>query len=253
MAKETKKKRARQLQKYSTEAVLKAITELLDLMNTAVPYRGKLSAEQVAAGMNAAARNAARLVKDAEILFESKRYPTAAALAALAIEEAGKLPILRALAVAKNNDAIKDGWKSYRSHETKNVLWLFPLYVLSGIRTLDGFRPLFHPDSKHRKRLDELKQRGFYTDCIGKAGWSEPDLFIDGQIAAFVIRTARSLTKEHPFTKREIELWIEHVGLDLGKAKPEDLKKFWSAMTQEGLAYADIDVDSFLGLKPVEH
>lgn len=151
------------------------------------------------------------------------------------------------LAVAKSNDAIKEGWKSYRSHQTKNVLWLFALYVLSGIRTLDGFSPLFHPDSKHTKRLDEFKQGGFYTDCVGKAEWSEPEQFIDGLVAAFVMKTARSLTKEHPFTEREIELWIEHVCPDLDKAKPENLKKFWSAMTQEGLAYADIEVDSFLG------
>jgi AbiV family abortive infection protein len=42
--------------------------------------------------MNAAARNAARLVSDAEILLGAKRYPSAAALAVLAIEESGKLP-----------------------------------------------------------------------------------------------------------------------------------------------------------------
>src|ERR1044072_3654797 len=149
-----------------TEALLKAIPQLLEAMNTRVPYRGKLSPKQVAAGMNAATRNATRLVKDAEALFAAKRYPSAAALAALAIEEGGKLSILRALAVARNNDEIRAGWKSYRSHQTKNVLWLFPLYVLSGIRTLDGFRSLFHPDSKHTKRLDELKQGGFYTDCV---------------------------------------------------------------------------------------
>lgn len=251
MAKTSRKKRKRPPGTYSTEAVLKAITDLLDSMNTLLPHRGR-SAGQVAAGMNAAARNAARLTKDAQILFEAKRYPSAAALATLAIEEAGKLPILRALAVARSNDAIKDGWKSYRSHQAKNVLWLFPLYVLSGIRTLDGFSPLFHPDSKHSKRLDELKQRSIYTDCVGKAGWSEPEEFIDELVAAFVLKTARSLTKEHPFTEREIELWIEHVGPDLEKANPENLKKFWSAMTREGIAYADLDIDGFLGLKSVD-
>jgi AbiV family abortive infection protein len=251
MAKTSKKRKVRPLRTYSTEAILKAITELLDSMNAVVRYRGKLSPGQIAAGMNAAARNAGRLVKDAEILFEAKRYPSAAALAVLAIEEAGKLPILRALAVARSNDAIKDGWKSYCSHQTKNVLWLFPLYVLSGIRTLDGFSPLFDPDSKHRKRLDELKQGGFYTDCVGKAEWSEPEEFIDELVAAFVIKTARSLTKVYSFTEREIELWIEHVGPNLGEAKPENLKKFWSAMIDEGIAHSNDDVDTFLGLKSV--
>ena len=252
MAKASKKRRARPPRTYSTEAILKSITALLDLMNTITPYRGKLSAGQVAAGMNAATGNAERLMKDAEILFEAKRYPSAAALAVLAIEETGKLPILRALAVARSDNSIKDGWKSYRSHQAKNVLWLLPLYALSGVRTLDGFSPLFRPDSKHRKRLDELKQRSIYTDCVGKAEWSEPDEFIEELVAAFVLRTARSLTKEHQITEREIELWIEHVGPDLTKAKRENLKNFWSAMTKEGLAYVDLEVDEFLGLKSLD-
>jgi ABC-type branched-subunit amino acid transport system substrate-binding protein len=53
-------------------------------------YRGALSAAQIAAGMNAALRNARRLVKDARVLVETGAFPSAASLAILAIEEAGK-------------------------------------------------------------------------------------------------------------------------------------------------------------------
>jgi AbiV family abortive infection protein len=56
-------------------------------------YRGQLSASQVAEGMNAATRNARRLADDAKIMVDAERYPTAAALAALSIEERGKLAI----------------------------------------------------------------------------------------------------------------------------------------------------------------
>ena len=111
----------------SNELLVDAITRIIDRMDAEVVYRGRLSPRQVAEGMNAASRNAVRLLKDAEILFEAKRYPSAAALAALAIEEAGKLPILRALAVAQDGSEVKEGWKQYRSHQTKNVLWLMPL------------------------------------------------------------------------------------------------------------------------------
>jgi AbiV family abortive infection protein len=233
------------------EATLQRISDLLDMMGTMSPYRGKLSPKQVADGMNAASRNAIRLLKDAEILFEAKRYPSAASLAALAIEEVGKSPILRSLAVAKDAEAIRKGWKAYRSHQTKNVLWLFPLLVLSGVRTLSGFGQLFDPNSKHTKRLDELKQAGFYTDCIEAGKWSLPEDFVDEVIAEFVIKTARSLTKDHEVAEREIELWIKHVGPDLGQARPENLKEFWAAMTEEGLATASVDsIDNFLGLEP---
>jgi AbiV family abortive infection protein len=227
---------------------LQLISNLMDVLGDRKPYRDKLSPKQVADGMGAASRNAKRLLEDAEILLKAKRYPTAVSIAILAIEEVGKCPILRSLATAKNGEMLKEGWKAYRSHRTKNVMWLFPLYVLSGVRTLDGFRPLFDENSKHKERLDDLKQGGFYTDCLGKGSWANPEDLVDDVIAEFIVKTARSLTKEHPFTEREIELWIEHVGPSQD-ANPENLKRFWDAMTAEGLAYTKIDdIERFLGL-----
>ena len=49
-------------------------------------YRGRLSAAQVAAGMNAAAKNASRLAKDAAMLLDAGSFPTAASIAVLSIE-----------------------------------------------------------------------------------------------------------------------------------------------------------------------
>jgi hypothetical protein len=60
--------------------------------------------------MNAANRNARRLVADAKLLLDAGRYPSAAALAALAIEESGKTSILRTLAVVKNpGNSVRNG------------------------------------------------------------------------------------------------------------------------------------------------
>jgi AbiV len=119
---------------------------------------------------------------------------------------------------------------------------------LSPMRTLPELSGLFDPDSKHGRRLDELKQAGFYTDCFGHAKWSEPDQFIDELIAAFVIKTARPLTRDHQVTEREIELWVEHMTPD---KKPEHVKRFWQAMTEEGLADTNIgNIDEFLGIIP---
>lgn len=65
-------------------------------------YSGHLSAKQIAAGMNAASRNAHRLFKDAEKLAKASRFPSACALAILSIEESGKLTILRGVTMAKS-------------------------------------------------------------------------------------------------------------------------------------------------------
>lgn len=229
------------------DAILEQIFELFNSMRMPVRCRSRLSPEQIANGMNAASRNAARLVKDAEMLLEAKRYPTAAAVAVLAIEESGKLPILRGLATAESDAAVKARWKEYRSHQAKNVLWLFPMFASAGVKTMAEFGRLFDPNSKHREKLDELKQFGFYSDCFEGGDWSEPEHFIDELMARFVVKTARSLTKEYPFSAREIELWVEHVGAD---KTHEGVKKFWEAMVRENLAYGDVDVDEMLGLKP---
>ena len=63
-------------------------------------YRGRLDASQVATGINAAIENAKRLADDASLLLEVGRFPTAASLSILSIEESGKVSILRALSVA---------------------------------------------------------------------------------------------------------------------------------------------------------
>ena len=68
-------------------------------------YRGTLSPQQIADGMNAAERNAARLLNDAELLLREERHPSATAMAILAIEEAGKNTILRQLSTAKDDTA----------------------------------------------------------------------------------------------------------------------------------------------------
>ena len=105
-------------------------------------YKGKLSADQVAAGINAAIQNAKRLSEDASLLFEAGRFPSAASLAILSIEESGKVSILRALALAKTSEEIAVAWRDYRSHTKKNASWLLLQLVEQGARKLDDFKPL---------------------------------------------------------------------------------------------------------------
>jgi AbiV family abortive infection protein len=95
--------------------------------------------------------------------FWQGRFPTAASLAALAIEEAGKASISRELALASNEQDLKEAWLDYRSHTRKNVMWLFVELIESGARQLDDFRPMFDPESVHPELLDHIKQLGFYS------------------------------------------------------------------------------------------
>jgi AbiV family abortive infection protein len=174
-------------------------------------FKGSLTAKQIAKGINAAKANARRLANDAILLLESKRYPTAVSLAVLSIEESGKAPILRALALARNNKEIVETWREYRSHTKKNIMWPFLDLIRGGARKLDDFGSLFDSNSQHPYILDNIKQLGFYTDCLGKAHWSVPDEVVDKDLAQAIVNIAKILASGHEVTDKEIELWTKHL------------------------------------------
>lgn len=219
-------------------------------------YRGRLSAAQVADGMNAAAANARRLWQDAERLIADGRFPTAASLAALAIEEAGKISILRELALTQTDAEAAEVWKSYRSHTRKNVTWLLPQLAAAGARTLDEFRSLFDETAEHPFLLDQLKQLGFYTDCLGNANWALPWTAIDEGLARQLLVTAKILAGKDNHTEREVALWVEHIG-PVWKKDPAWMKQalvnWYAAMQAQGLA-ADgpNEMESFIRNGPLK-
>lgn len=201
-------------------------------------FRGSLSPAQVAAGINAANANARRLAEDAAALLSAGRFPTAASLAILAIEEAGKVSILRGLALARSEAEASAAWKDYRSHTRKNVAWLLPQLAASGARKLDDLSPLFDTDAEHPHLLDQLKQLGFYTDCLGKAHWSLPSEVITQELSNSLVQTARLFARDHHCTEREIQLWVEHLG-PVWKQDPGWMKQaivnWYAAMQAAGL------------------
>ena len=210
------------------------------MKKTLEAFRGSLAPVQVAEGIRAASANAARLAHDAELLLKAGSFPTAMSIAILAIEEAGKVSILRSLALARSQTEASASWKEYRSHTRKNVAWLLPQLAAQGARKLEDLRPLFEEDADHPYLLDQLKQLGFYTDCLGKAKWSSPTNAISQELAASLVETAHLLaaSSSRECTTREVELWVEHVGpvwrQDLGWMK-QAVINWYAAMQEAGL------------------
>ena len=202
-------------------------------------YRGPLTPQQVAAGMNCARENAQRLLEDAGFLLDAGHYPSAAALAVLSIEESGKVAVLRQVATAGNNpDALAEAWRAYRSHTKKNAIWMLPDLAHDGARSLDDFKPLFAEDADHPQVLDGVKQIAFYTDCYRAGLWSIPKTVIDLKLATNLVKTARVFAGNAAVTTpREMELWVRHlspmpVGVD---AMKQALLAWHSEMLREGL------------------
>jgi AbiV family abortive infection protein len=202
-------------------------------------YKGRLNAEQIAEGMTAAAENATRLAEDAEFLLARGSAATAVSLATLAIEEAGKVSILRALAVARSDDEVRACWKDYRSHTRKNAAWIFPQLFANGARQLEQFRPMFAENADHTAMLDNLKQLGFYTDCLGEAHWARPTEVIDAELAQQLVSVAKLLSRPSEHSAQEVALWVKHIGpvwkQDMVWMK-QALINWQDAMYREGLS-----------------
>ena len=205
-------------------------------------YKGKLNAANIAAGMNAAIKNARRLFNSAEILFENKDYATAVSLAILAIEEAGKTSILREISLVTDETLLKKCWKEYRRHTQKTKAWNMVDYIKRGSVKLQDFKGMFNPDNTSSNQLDQVKQIGFYTDCLGSAHWSIPEEIIDKDFAEQILLIARMhCQSDYEISTREIELWIECLTpvwmTSMNKMK-QGLLNWHQRMQEEGLADA---------------
>ena len=207
-------------------------------------YSGLLSPAETAEGINAAQRNAVSLARDARLLLGEGRFARAASLAALSVEESGKISILRALVLSGDEKEAKAEWRRYRRHTEKNRLWGFPAAVAKGVRTLDEFAFLFDADSDHPHLLDQVKQLGLYTDCLGEKHWSEPHEVINEALATQLVTTAETMSSGREVSSEEIELWVEILG-PVWKGPADWMKKALSewhrALVERGLVDGDPD------------
>ncbi|AIY64324.1 MULTISPECIES: AbiV family abortive infection protein [Pseudoalteromonas] len=214
-------------------------------------WKNTLSTSEIANGMNFAQQNAKRLLSDAEKLFELESYPTAYSIAVLAIEEAGKISILRELAVARDGKEVKDAWKAYRTHTKKNVMYVFPLLVANGCKKLRDFGGIYSEENDFPALLDDLKQVGFYTDCLGQKHWAVPSQVIDKEAAKDILRVASTLCEHRTYTQKELDLWVKHIKPVWKSSMPEmqaALKAWFTEMLNEGLAEeSNVSFEDFVG------
>lgn len=200
-------------------------------------YAGPLGAGDVVDGVEAAQRNAERLLADAKILLDNGRWPSALALAILSIEEKGKVTILKRLSLTTDPTIIAKVWKEYRSHRAKNAGWILPELAASGARTMTELASAVDAKGDHTNLLDSLKQISFYSDCLGAKNWSEPDEVVTESLARNIVQIAEIIWPSRPVTLREIELWIQIVSPAYDKPEMRQaVIQFAKAMNDEGLS-----------------
>jgi len=211
-------------------------------------YSGRLTVAQIAAGMNYCRDSAKRLLDAARTLYKAGDCATTVSLAVLAIEEVGKLPILRRMVTAVDEDEVHQCWKEFRSHCWKNGQANLPLCIKSSVR-LDDFRCTVEKGESNQK-LDDLKQIGLYVDCVDNADWMSPSEKITDEVAASMLQIASIVCGSDKETSvRELELWKETVGTcphgALGEMKEQLF--FWRhRMEEEGLEMVDPGFEKFV-------
>lgn len=151
-------------------------------------YSGCLTTVQVEEGVRLAQENAVRLLESARMLLRAGDTPTAMSLSILALEEHGKIEILKKIGNSRNSDEIKSGWQQYRDHKSKTYEFVEHYADLKGISEGLMRDKFCETNSKVLPLLDILKQLGFYTDCSGNCHWHEPRKI--GHILAVPLFTA---------------------------------------------------------------
>ncbi len=212
------------------------------LANRPNQYRGKLDVAGIVTGMNAAVRSARRLLADAELLQKSGRHPSAAALAILSIEESGKTRVLRLMSIAPDYKTLRDAWRDYRRHTSKNTHWVVGELIEGGARQLRDFRPAVESGDS-AEQLNAVKQLAVYSDCYGdNAHWSEPGEAITAELAGFIIQQARIVLPAREVAQREMELWVEQVGPSYATpAMGTAVIAWYAALKAEGLTEIEPD------------
>lgn len=217
-------------------------------------YAGPLTPTQISEGISAAQANALRLLDDAKVLLDAGRFPSAAALAILSIEERGKTVILKRLAIVSDPADVKQAWRDYRNHRSKNAGWIIPQLVTQGGRTMQSMAASVDPNAEHTGILDALKQVSFYTDCLGKRHWSVPNEVIDEDLARSMVSSAEMMWGSRAVTLREVELWAQIVGPHYNQPSMSVAVVQWQhAMLKEGLSdTTPEELAEFMRGEPVE-
>jgi AbiV family abortive infection protein len=178
-------------------------------------YRSTLDINQAVEGVKKAIINSKSLLSDAILLFENERYSRSAALAILAIEEAGKPAIIRAIMLEEDAGELKKEWQKYRRHTSKNIAWILPLLASKGANTANDMNQIFDNKSDHSYILDNIKQLAFYTDAFSNCKWSIPEQAIDKELAKELLSVAEILVgkdeKHSMCSEEELKLWVKHM------------------------------------------
>jgi AbiV family abortive infection protein len=150
------------------------------------------------AGISALEDNAARLAHDAELMMHARRYAAAASLAASALLEVARIPILLELALAKSERQIRHFWAKFYSDASE-----FPWSLFQA----DGSRM---QDTELNRMISFIASAGNRVECLEGGGWTTPGRLVTRGLAQELVGLAKSFTVQK-LDIDTVRLWSEVV------------------------------------------
>ena len=199
-------------------------TEASGLSEIPAPYRGNMSVSDILDGMERIDQNAADLLEDARLMFDNGRYPRAASLAVLALEEHAKRSLLVVYRLISEDPKLrKRFWREYRDHKAKSSFLVRRLNFFG--RVSDEREPEL--TRSFGEWADFVKQCGFYADCYqdGGAGhhWATPSEAVGREVAEWFIDIAsKTIRAESEKSAAELRALRERLLLASSIAQQED-------------------------------
>jgi AbiV family abortive infection protein len=199
--------------------------------NRAAPrlFAGKVSPDDAIKGARLTQANALRLIADARLLLEAGRYPSAAMLAVMALDEIAKLFHALTLAAVDSPSVLAAGWKEFRNSPRR-----FPWSLLQSV-SCDGALESIS-DADLDDMLDFVRRLGSAVEIVDPGLWIDPAELISRELAASVVETAALICNRRVDTKA-MEIWIYAVRSSPRRATGRDtLEKYRRLLDKEGLA-----------------
>jgi len=138
--------------------------------------------EQISEGIYFCIENATNIFGDACILIKANRFPRALSLLLLAIQEVGKVNILKNMSMipSKNQKLWKKEWKNFRKHDTKDSLG-HNIKIFSEFNDSPGeyfWQKLLYKTNNFVPEREKVRQLGLYIDYIAsdKKWWSPNEI-----------------------------------------------------------------------------
>ena len=182
-------------------------------------YEGKLSLEEISKGIKFCLENATALLIDAEILFRAKRYPRSLSLLLTAIQEVGKVTILKKMIMISIDDtkSWKKLWSEFKSHPNKDLFgYSNKISINFSTQPGEAFWHQLLYKKNYASAKEKIRQLSLYSDYISyeKRWWSPEEITeeIVQQVYDDVINILYQLLMQRKvgfFSERALQIYKE--------------------------------------------